>query len=74
MGSRPVTGTNGWTQYDIVLEVPAESIAIAFRFFLNGTGKVWADGVRLEKVEATVPMTATEPVLPRSPSNSDFGE
>jgi len=74
MGSRPVTGTTGWTQYDIVLDVPAESVAIAFGFFLNGGGKVWADGFRLEKVEATVPMTPTEPVLPRSPRNLDFEE
>jgi len=74
MGSRPVTGTTEWTQYDIVLDVPPESIAIAFGFFLNGAGKVWADSFRLEKVAATVPTTPTESVLPRSATNLDFEE
>ena len=74
MGSRPVTGTSEWTQYDIVLDVPPESIAIAFGFFLSGGGKVWADSFRLEKVAATVPTTPTESVLPRSASNLDFEE
>jgi hypothetical protein len=74
MGSRPVTGTTGWTRYDIVLDVPAESVAIAFGFFLNGGGKVWADAFKLEKVDATEPVTASDPVLPRSPSNLDFEE
>ncbi|MGH9920263.1 MAG: hypothetical protein ACRD6W_15520, partial [Nitrososphaerales archaeon] len=43
MDSRPVTGTTGWRQYDIVLDVPSDSVDIAFGFFLVSSGKVWGD-------------------------------
>lgn len=33
MDSRPVTGTTEWKRYEIVLEVPQDSFAIAFGFF-----------------------------------------
>jgi hypothetical protein len=72
MDSRPVTGTTGWTQYDIVLDVPSESVDIAFGFFLISSGKVWGDDFRLEKVDATVPVTAAGPMLSRVPANPDF--
>ena len=32
MDSRPVRGTTSWTRYEIVLDVPADSIDIAFGF------------------------------------------
>jgi hypothetical protein len=76
MDSRPVRGTTGWTRYDIVLDVPAESIDIAFGFFLApGGGKVWGDNFRFEKVDSTVPLTApasVAPGRPKEPVNSDF--
>jgi len=72
MDSRPVTGTMGWTQYEIVLDVPSDSVDIAFGFFLLGGGKVWGDDFKLEKVETTVPLTASGPGLLRTPANLDF--
>jgi hypothetical protein len=72
MDSRPVTGTTGWTRYGIVLEVPPDSVDIAFGFFLISGGKAWGDGFKLEKVDNSVPVTSALRTLPRSPANPDF--
>jgi hypothetical protein len=76
MDSRPVRGTTGWTRYEIVLDVPADSIDIAFGFFLTqGGGKVWGDNFRFEKVDSTVPLTApanAAAARPKEPVNTDF--
>jgi hypothetical protein len=58
MGWRPVLGTTDWKTYQIVLDVPDDSDAIAFGFLLSGSGEVWADGFRLERVNGTVSTTA----------------
>jgi hypothetical protein len=68
MDSRPVRGTTTWTRYEIVLDVPADSIHIAFGFFLTqGAGKVWGDNFAFEKVDSTVPVTAASNVTPARP-------
>lgn len=75
MDSRPVTGTSGWTRYEIVLDVPADSVDIAFGFFLAQAGTVWGDNFTLEKVTSTVPVTsptAVTPSKPKEPVNTDF--
>ena len=73
MDSRPVTGTTGWTRYEIVLDVPSDSVDIAFGFFLAQGGTVWGDNFKLEKVESTVPVTSAEPPgRPKMPVNTDF--
>ncbi|HEY4212806.1 MAG TPA: hypothetical protein VGM84_15090 [Steroidobacteraceae bacterium] len=72
MESRPVTGTTAWSRYDVVLDVPPESVDIAFGFLLISSGKVWGDDFKLEKVDPTVPVTAGEPLLSRAPANTDF--
>jgi hypothetical protein len=75
MDSRPVTGTSGWTRYEIVLDVPADSVDIAFGFFLAQAGTVWGDNFTLEKVASTVSVTsptAVAPSKPKEPVNTDF--
>ena len=76
MDSRPVRGTTPWTRYEIVLDVPADSIYIAFGFFLTqGGGKVWGDNFKFEKVDSTIPVTASAnvtPARPKEPINTDF--
>jgi hypothetical protein len=76
MDARPVSGTTGWTRYEIVLDVPADSIDIAFGFLLiQGGGKVWGDSFKVEKVDSTVPVTApasVAPARPKEPVNTDF--
>jgi hypothetical protein len=74
MGDRPVTGSTGWTRYEIVLDVPPDSVDIAFGFLLTQGGTVWGDNFKLEKVDSTVPVTAPSPpaVKPKGPVNADF--
>jgi hypothetical protein len=72
MDSRPVTGTTEWKRYDIVLDVPQNSVDVALGFFLAGRGEVWGADFKLEKVGATVPVTSLGPFLPRKPENLDF--
>jgi hypothetical protein len=81
MDSRPVTGTTDWTRYDIVLDVPSESLDIAFGFFLTQGGKVWGENFKLEKIEKSETSTMrpaltstamTRPIRPTEPVNADF--
>lgn len=75
MENRPVRGNTDWTRYEIVLDVPTDSVAVAFGFFLAGNGgEVWADDFKLERVPLTVPVTAAAPAPapPRGPTNLDF--
>jgi hypothetical protein len=57
MDSRPITNTADWRRYEIVLDVPQSATSIAFGFFLWGSGTVWADDFKLERVDASVPRT-----------------
>ena len=72
MDDRPVTGDTEWKRYEIVLDVPQDSLAVAFGFFLSGGGEVWADDFKLERVSETTPVTGKRPQQPNTPSNLDF--
>jgi WD40 repeat protein/predicted Ser/Thr protein kinase len=49
--------TTDWQKYEVVLDVPEDSLTLNFGFILNGSGQVWADDFRLEIVDADVPAT-----------------
>jgi hypothetical protein len=72
MDSRPVTGTTAWRRYEIVADVPPESVSITFGFLLVATGKAWGDGFTFDRVDAKVPLTTMDATLPRQPANPDF--
>lgn len=72
MDDRPITGNSGWKRYEIVLEVPADSTAVAFGFFLFGGGQVWADDFKLERVSESTPVTGKRQDRPPTPTNLDF--
>ena len=72
MGSRPITGTTSWKGYEIVLDVPRESVDIAFGVFLTGTGTVWADAFKIDVVPDSVPTTSAK--LSSTPENLGFEE
>jgi hypothetical protein len=76
MQSRPITGTVGWTQFAVVLDVDKNAADIAFGILLAGTGAVWLDDVRLEPVDQTVPTTASggRNSLPERPENLGFDD
>lgn len=76
MHDRPITGTQSWNQYSIVLDVPAASETISFGVLLNGKGKVWVDSFRFEEVDPSTPVThmETEYEMADEPLNLSFEE
>jgi hypothetical protein len=73
MDDRPVVGTTDWSRYQIVLDVPQDSRAIAFGFLLVQKGKAWGGNFKLEKVDAALAVTSAAPVtLAKEPTNLDF--
>jgi len=73
MQSRPVLGSTQWRRYEIVLDVPQEAAGIAFGFLLAGKGALWAESLKLDEVDKSVPTTAgPSPLLPKTPANLDF--
>jgi len=75
MHNRPIQGTTGWQQYRITLEVPQESINIAFGILLEGKGQVWLNDVQFKEGRADE-ITASTPLVeyPGQPGNLDFTE
>lgn len=74
MQGRTIKGTTDWQKYEIVLDVPINSISINYGVLLNGEGNVWFDNFQLEVVDKSVPVTniTTKKRLPSEPSNLDF--
>lgn len=84
MGDRKVAGTAGWTRCEVMLDVPADAVRLAFGVLQYGAGTVWADDLELEAVKPDVPATRnliTDPVkgpaveaddLPTEPFNLTF--
>jgi bla regulator protein BlaR1 len=76
MDGRSVKGTNDWKPYTVVLDVPANAAALAYGFFVTGTGQVWVSDVKIEEVGLDVPstnMTANKVrSLPNTPVNLRF--
>jgi hypothetical protein len=83
MQDRAVKGTQGWHNYEIVLEVPPDATDISFGVLLGGTGAVWLSHPGLETVQSYVPTTgramkpfemehASKAEPPQRPVNLDF--
>jgi hypothetical protein len=51
MDDRPIKGTSDWKQYSIVLDIPDETVFIAFGTFVHGSGTAWVDDYSLEIVD-----------------------
>jgi len=47
MSSQDVKGTRDWQEYSISLPIHTDTRRLAFGILLEGTGKVWADGLQL---------------------------
>ena len=69
MAHRPVVGTRDWRRYDVVLDVPVQAASLAFGAHLAAAGTIWVDDVKLEIVDASVPVTGSSASPPR---NLDF--
>ena len=75
MDNRPVNGTTDWQQYSVVLDIPAKATALAYGFFVSGTGQAWVSGVKIEEVASEVRstnMTKPKADLPKIPVNLEF--
>jgi hypothetical protein len=76
MDGRQVHGTTDWTLYSIVVDVTAQSKALAFGYFLAGQGQVWVSGVSIDVVGLDVANTSVDmtkkPDLPGAPVNLGF--
>ena len=59
MGDRPIKGTCDARRYEIVLDVPVESVGISFGVQLIGRGEVWLSDVRFEVVGMNVKTTGS---------------
>jgi carboxyl-terminal processing protease len=75
MWMRPIAGTKNWQRYEIVLDIPPnaekEVESVYYGFGLAGPGRIWVSNMRMEAVDADVPITdflAYEP----EPTNLDF--
>jgi hypothetical protein len=73
MQSRPIKGTNDWTKYDVVLDVPSDAANLAFGILIAGSGEAWIDDVSFAVVDTSVATTERpkEP-QPTAPANLDF--
>lgn len=69
MYNRPLRGSFGWQQAEVVLDIPADASALSFGFLLNGAGQLQATKFQLEVVGNGVAVTGDSgaPVLPRQP-------
>ncbi len=75
MNKRPIKGTTDWKKYEIVLDVPKESINLAYGVIISGTGKVWLDDFKFEIVDKSVPTTGYQKkkkVKINKPMNTSF--
>lgn len=70
MRNRAIVGTSEWKKYELVIDIPSETVSIGFGMTLTGQGEVWLDDVHFEAVDSTVATTGVI-VLPQ-PSNLDF--
>ncbi len=57
MQNRPIKGTNDWTKYEIVLDVPQNSTSIAYGVLVHGNGQIWFNNLTFEIVGIDVPST-----------------
>jgi hypothetical protein len=73
MQDRPIKGTTGWQQCQVVLDVPENASGIAFGILLNKSGSVWLSGLKFEVVGTDVATTGNSgSALAQGPVNLDF--
>ena len=74
MRDRRIEGTTSWNRYEIVLDVPEESGAIAFGILVDGRGSVWLDDLAFDIVDPDSPTTDQADMMPTKPVNPSFEE
>jgi hypothetical protein len=75
MDNRPAKGTSDWQEASVVLDVPEGASALAYGFFVAGSGTMWVSGQKIEQVGSEVPSTnmyKPNKQLPKAPRNLGF--
>lgn len=72
MQDRGIKGTQSWSIYDVVLDVPTDATSINFGVLLSGVGEVWLNDLSLEAVDVDTSTTGT--TLSEHPVNLGFNE
>jgi hypothetical protein len=73
MMDRPIKGTTGWQNYDVVLDVPQGATGIFFGILMDGPGEVWLNSVSFVTVGTGVPTTGAQFGPPSAgPTNLNF--
>jgi len=70
MQGRQLKGTTGWTEYSIVLPLRKEARRLVFGVLAAGTGRVWADDLRL-LVDGTPIMQVPRVEVPKTAIDTD---
>jgi hypothetical protein len=55
--TRPLRGTTGWHEVEIILDVPSDAIGIAMGALMQGRGLLYVDDMKWEVVPANGPTT-----------------
>ena len=66
MMNRPITGTSGWRQYVLVLDVPSDATQIVYGVLLFGSGSIWISSSKFDVVSSDVPTTLPDAPEPNS--------
>lgn len=75
MNTRAPKGTTDWQEYSVVLDVPDAATSLNYGFFVQGSGKMWVNGLTVQPVSTDVPSTDLLPAmkpLPKAPVNLGF--
>jgi hypothetical protein len=74
MMDRPIKGTTGWQNYEVVLDVGPDASGIFFGILLSGTGSVWINSADFQIVPTTIPVTGGKSGAASAdgPRNLDF--
>ncbi len=70
-----IVDTQAWTPHVLVMDIPQDTHHISFSFSMReqGNGSIWLDGIELETVDDSVPLTDTHIGSERlQPFNLDF--
>jgi hypothetical protein len=74
MQDRPIKGSTGWTKYRIVLDVPEDSVDIAFGVLLSSEGQVWVDEIDFDIAGDDISTTELKGKYPDQAINLNFEE
>jgi hypothetical protein len=57
MQTRPIAGTQDWQEYQVVLDIPAETQSISLGFLMSGKGKAFVRKIQFKPVQTDIPVT-----------------